>query len=355
MERTSRRRLQPAPYRQAHGTQSRPVAGMGMARRPRDQRATVVFLTGLAVFAIACFGLAAAASRLASNWRGGAQTAAAASAPPVTAPETALGAGLAQFDRPVNILLLGSDQRGDDPGYRTDVIVLVSIDPLQGTASAVSFPRDLWVESPTLSGLKINMVQGLGGFEALAEVFETSFGVRVDYYVLTNFSGFINLIDSLGGIDVHMRQPLTDSCDLPQAQGGICALDEGVLAMDGQTALWYVRSRGTTSDMDRLRRAQEVVQAVFERMMHLDALANLPHYYNEIAQDVETNLDLGDVIALVPAATRLIQEPDRIRRFVIDEGQAYPMWSWNEMWILMPEPEAVRGLLDEAGIATGNQ
>ena len=263
---------------------------------------------------------------------------------PAAAPLPPLPAGA----DPVRILLLGSDQRGSDSSYRTDVIVLVSIDPSEGTASAVSFPRDLWVESPTLYGMKINMVQAIGGFEAMAEVFESNFGVRPDYYVLTNFSGFTHPIDSLGGIDVHIRQPLTDSCDLPQAQGGLCHVDEGVLPMDGATALWYARSRASTSDLDRLRRAQEVVEAVFERMMHLDALARLPQLYEQVSQDVETNLSLGDITPLVPVALRLFHEPERIHRFVIDEDQAYPFWSWDGMWILMPEPEKIQALLEEA-------
>ncbi len=350
MERTTHRHVQPAPYRQARAYHT-PTAATGgvlsMARRRRDQRAALVFGVALAAVLLACLGLYSGANRLMKGFQS-ARTAKAA--PPAEQPAAAPLPPLPANAEPVRILLLGSDQRGSDSSYRTDVIVLVSINPSEGTASAVSFPRDLWVESPTLYGMKINMVQGLGGFEAMAEVFESNFGVRPDYYVLTNFSGFVHLIDTLGGIDVHIRQPLADSCDLPQAQGGVCYVDEGVLPMDGATALWYVRSRSTTSDLDRLRRAQEVVEAVFERMMSLDALARLPEVYSELSQDVETNLGLGDITPLVPVAIRLFKEPGRIQRFVIDEDQAYPFWSWDGMWILMPEPEKIQALLEEAGM-----
>jgi polyisoprenyl-teichoic acid--peptidoglycan teichoic acid transferase len=251
---------------------------------------------------------------------------------------------------PLRVLLLGSDQRGDDPGYRTDVIVLVSIDPATLTASAVSFPRDLWVEPPSLYGMKINMIQGIGGYDALAEMFETSFGVRPDGYVLVNFSGFTHLIDSLGGIDVQVGQSLTDSCDLPQEPDGVCAVEPGVVHMDGPTALWYARSRDTSSDFDRLRRAQEVVQAVFSRLMHLDVLAHLPETYAALTQDVETNLALDQITPLVPLAVTLFQDPQRIHRYVINEDQAYPSWSWDGMWILVPDLDAIRGVLREAGV-----
>jgi hypothetical protein len=120
--------------------------------------------------------------------------------------------------------------------------------------------------------------------------------------------------------------------------------------MDGPTALWYARSRDSSSDFDRLRRAHEVVQAVFARLMRLDAITHLPETYSALAQDVETNLTLGDITPLVPVAVSLFQEPERIRRYVINEDQAYPSWSWDGMWILLPDGDAIRALLSEAGV-----
>mgnify|MGYP000885201933 CR=1 FL=1 len=347
MERTTNHQWHENTYRQRRAYHHSTGGVLSMARRRRDQRTALVLAAALALIFFACFGLYTGVSRTVRKWQAGRAAAAAA---PAALPAATPAVIYPADTRPVHILLLGSDQRGDDRSYRTDVIVLVRLDPAKGTASAVSFPRDLWVEPPTLYPMKINMIQAIGGFDAMAAMFETNFGVRPDYYVLTNFSGFTHLIDSLGGIDVHIGQPLTDSCDLPQAQGGICHVDEGVLPMDGATALWYARSRASTSDYDRLRRAQEVVQAVFVRMMSLDALTRLPEYYEIISQDVETNMTLGDIAPLAPFAVRLFQDPARIRRFVINEEQAYPSWSWDGMWILVPDPGAVRALLAEAGI-----
>ena len=151
-------------------------------------------------------------------------------------------------------------------------------------------------------------------------------------------------------IDVPVGQPLTDSCDLPQEPDGICDVEPGVVHMDGPTALWYARSRSTSSDFDRLRRAQEVVQAAFSRLMRLDALAQLPETYTALTQDVETNLALSDITPLVPAAATLFQDPQRIHRYVINEDQAYPSWSWDGMWILVPDVEAIKAVLAEAGM-----
>jgi LCP family protein required for cell wall assembly len=249
------------------------------------------------------------------------------------------------------ILLLGSDQREGDPGYRTDVIVLLLVDADQSVVSAVSFPRDLWVAVPSLYEMKINQVHGIGGFDATAEMMEANFGVRPDYFVLTNFSGFTGIIDRLEGVDVTVEQSLTDRCDLPQAVGGDCTVDPGTVHMDGATALWYIRSRSTSSDYDRLRRAQEVLVGAFGRLMNLKAYKHIPEIYGEFTENVETNMDAAQITSLLPVAVKIFRDPGLIQRFAITEEQATPSWSWNGMWILLPIPDAIQGVLAQAGFA----
>jgi len=247
-----------------------------------------------------------------------------------------------------SILLLGSDQRIDDPGYRTDVILYITIDTEQKKVSVISFPRDLWVEPPDLYGMKINQLHAIGGFESLAGMFEDNFGIRPDYYVMTNFDNFVSIIDSLGGIDVEIGQELTDDCDLPQAVNGDCAVTPGTLHMDGATALWYVRSRHTSSDYDRMRRMQEVLYGVFKRMMSLNAITRLPELFNTYSKSVETNLKLQDILPLVPSAVKAFGDSSRIRQFAINEDSATPSWSWDGMWILLPDQEAIQAITTEA-------
>jgi LCP family protein required for cell wall assembly len=249
------------------------------------------------------------------------------------------------------ILLLGSDQRPDDSGYRTDVIILLTLDPQKMTVSAVSFPRDLWVKVPSLYEMKINQVFALGGFDAMAEMFQANFGVTPDDYVLTNFAGFTGFVDNQGGVDVAVGQELTDTCDLPQEQNDNCTVTPGVVHMDGPTALWYVRSRATSSDFDRLRRAQEVVYGLFNKMVKLASLTKLSEIKTALADNVETDLSIEKALSFLPFATRLLQSPDHIQRFAITEDQATPSWSWNGMWILLPDTEAIKSLLQKAGVS----
>lgn len=331
----------------AIASMARPADESGAARRPKRVHLDITVLLGIAFVGLLCASVTLLLIMMAPS----ARTAEQPLLPAVGAanPQNAVIPGPAPTGQ-TKILLLGSDQRPEDGGYRTDVIILVVLDADQKTVSAVSFPRDLWVSAPTLYEMKINQVHALGGFEATAETFAANFGVRPDYYVLTNFAGFTQLIDNQGGVDVEVGQTLTDDCDLPQARDGDCTVEPGTVHMDGKTALWYVRSRHTSSDLDRLRREQEVLFAVFKKMVSLGSLAQFNQIQAQLADNVETNMSVEQAIRLLPAAASALSSPDKIRRYAIGEEQATPSWSWDGMWILLPDLEAIQGVLREAGI-----
>jgi LCP family protein required for cell wall assembly len=247
----------------------------------------------------------------------------------------------------LNLLLLGSDYR-PNAGYRTDVIMLVSINPVKGTVSVVSFPRDLYVFIPGWMTQRINTAQPRGGFSMMADTFEYNFGVRPTHYVMTNFQGFIGIINSLGGINVNVGSYLSDSCDLPQAVGGYCTVSPGSVRMDGATALWYVRSRHSSSDFDRTRRAQEVIYGVFAKMMSLDAVSRLPELYTSYKSSVETNIGLEQIVPLVPLASQVLADSSRIRRFTIGPGQVTPTITESGAAVLIPNYDAIQAILRDA-------
>ena len=255
------------------------------------------------------------------------------------------------FDNQIKVLLLGSDIRPNDGSYRTDAILMIVLDPELRKINVVSFPRDLWVQVPSLWEMKINQVMQLGGFDAVAGMFEANFGIRPDYYVMTNFNGFKQFIDNRGGVDVNVASDFSDTCDLPIQDGnGNCNLTAGVVHMDGPTALWYVRARTTSNDLDRTRREQEVLFALAKKLISFQSITHLSAMKDEIADNVETNMTIEQAIQLMPFVGMVLHEPDKINSISIGEEHAYPTWSWDGMWILMPEPEVIRNLLQEAGI-----
>ena len=323
-----------------------PASVAAQARRTVMLRRGVILLVGILCVVLLCSAAASVALKVVRAFQPGS---AANPAGALNGSQNGWGLPAAAAAK-VNILLLGTDQRPDDSGYRTDVIILVAIDPARMTVSAVSFPRDLWVKVPGMDDMKINSVMQLGGFESMAKMFQANFGVKPDYYMQTNFAGFVQFINSRGGVAVDVGKELTDTCDLPQAVDGSCKVRPGIVQMDGATALWYVRSQETSSDFDRLRRAQEVVIAAAKKVINIKSITKLKSIKTALQDNVQTNLSVEKVLSLLPTAAHLLQTPESIHGFAITEEQATPSWSWNGMWILLPDPAAIDGLLKQAGM-----
>ncbi len=254
--------------------------------------------------------------------------------------------GIRTLSGQINILLLGSDQRPNQ-GYRTDVVLLVSILTQQEKVRLVSFPRDLYVEIPGMGKERINTIHAAGGFPLLNATFERNFGVHLDHYLLTNFNGFQAIIDTLGGIEINASATLTDRCDLPSCHGCYCTVKPGLKSMDGTYALWYVRSRKSTSDFDRMRRAQEVLAGLFSKLMSMDAVVRAPELYNLFINSVETDLTIGDVVQLVPLASRIASDPSLVQRFSIDSKYLTPQFI-NGASVQVPDYDAVWSVILQA-------
>lgn len=247
----------------------------------------------------------------------------------------------------VNLMVLGNDSRFDG-GYRTDVMMLVSIHGSSGTVSVVSFPRDLYVTIPGWTTQRINTAFAYGGFPMLADTLEYNFGVRPSYYIMTNFQGFIGIIDSLGGVKVNAANYLSDKCDLPQAVNGYCTVNGGPVIMDGSTALWYVRSRYTTSDFDRTRRAQEVLYGLFDQLMSIEAVSKLPELYDYYKSSVETNMGIDAMTPLLPIASTVIGDSSRIHRYAIGPAQVTNFVTSGGAMVLLPNYDAINAMIAEA-------
>ena len=248
----------------------------------------------------------------------------------------------------VNIMVLGNDSRPHEGGFRTDVIMFVSIDKGKGRLSIISFPRDLYVTIPGWSTQRINTAFTYGGFPLLAETLQTNFGIRPQYYLMTNFQGFKGIIDSLGGINVDVGANFSDACDLTQAVNGRCTVKPGKVVMDGATALWYVRSRHTTSDFDRTRRAQEVLYGLFGRFMHIDAITRLPELYSSYKSSVETNMTLEDMLPLLPIASKIAGDSSRIHRYSVTPGMVSDYITEGGAMVLLPNYYAINAMINEA-------
>ncbi|PWH19047.1 MAG: hypothetical protein DDG59_04295 [Anaerolineae bacterium] len=243
----------------------------------------------------------------------------------------------------LNILLLGSDRRPGGSLFRTDTIILVSIDTQKGMVHILSFPRDLYVYIPGWTQDRINVAWQHGGFEGLAATMQQNFGVRPTHYALVNFRSFKRVVDDLGGLDVKVSQPLYDK----YPGKGWITIPKGKVHMDADMALWYVRSRKTSNDFARNRRQQEVLLALFEKFISLDALTRAPEFYKAYKKAVVTNLQFEDGLALLPIAAQVALDRSRIKHYFITPEMAYDYITPGGAMVLLPNETAIRKLVHQ--------
>lgn len=257
-------------------------------------------------------------------------------------------------------LLLGSDLR---PGssYRTDTIMVAAIRPRDGQVSLISFPRDLWVNIPTVGLQRINTAYQYGeiyqypggGPGLLKDTILTNFGLEIQQTAMVDFDGFRRVVNTLGGIDVPIACPYTDwrliAPDLnPEYEDNwsLYTAGPGLIHMDGDLALWYARSRMKSNDFDRGRRQQEVLRALFKQTMSTNTLASLPQLYTELSSSIKTEIGLSDVIALAPLAFRMNNAD--IRSYYV-AGDLVTSWiTPGGAYVLLPNTEAIQVMLSEA-------
>jgi polyisoprenyl-teichoic acid--peptidoglycan teichoic acid transferase len=265
---------------------------------------------------------------------------------PSESPSIAIPPPAPKFPKPdgqVNILLFGSDQRLGTSGFRTDTIILVTLNPAQGTASLTSFPRDLFVYIPGWTMQRVNTAHPRGGFNTTALTFEYNFGVRPDYYILVNFWSFVQIIDSLGGIDVQVGSRLSDH----RHGYGEYSVGPGPVNMDGETALWYVRSRYTSSDFERTRRQQEVIKAIFLRLLSLNAVGRASDLYSAYQQNVITNMSFTDIAPLLPLAVKL-SDTSRLSHYYISRREVTGWRTPQGAAVLLPNRDTVLEVMRQA-------
>ncbi len=260
----------------------------------------------------------------------------------------------------VNILLLGIDERADETGpWRTDTMILCSLDPAKKSVSMLSIPRDLWVPlPPELAYSREDRVNTAhfygdlygypGGGPALAKAtVEYNLGVPVDYYVRLNFSGFEKVIDQIGGIDVDVPRAIVDG-KYPVVGDEVMTLtiQAGLQHMDGDLALKYARTRHDSSDIDRAHRQQQVIMAVRDRVLRGDVpLTRLPGLVQALGASLSTDLPLDKLLTLAQAA-RQVQAGD-IRQGVIDGTMTIPWETQDGAQVLLPDRPKIGALIEQ--------
>lgn len=202
-----------------------------------------------------------------------------------------------------HFLIVGSDSRagldaeerneltlGSFEGQRADTIIYVAVSADRDTISLVSMPRDLLVYDEKDRHRKITDVFA-GGADDLVGVIQSNFGLPVNHYVAMSLGGFIDVVRTLGEVEICLEAPLRD-----EKSGA--DFDAGCHEMDDRQALSYVRSRsGPLGDFDRIDRQQRFIQGMIGELTDRRVLAD-PVRLFELVEDVAGSLETDEELSV---------------------------------------------------------
>lgn len=306
----------------------------------------------------------------------------------------------------VTILLAGGDAGPGRTGLRTDVMILASLDlatnqavlisisresvgwllptrlqndyqskqdylfnlaknaELNGTSNATDpepeeRPREIWLDRinavyPSSTSFAHKYPNSVSpGMEALVDVIETTLAIPIDYYVLVDFAGFVDLIDSIGGVYITVRSSMnvTFSPAKPGDEEFVLELSPGRQRMNGRTALAYSRNRSDSNDFVRTRRQRCLVREVAAQADALRILREFPRIATTVERNVTTNIPLRvlpDLISLVAAL-----DTDDITTGAIQSGTLAPKRNYRSLAVV--DPARIRAFIRDvfAGMESG--
>ncbi len=261
----------------------------------------------------------------------------------------------------LSILVLGI--RGDDAfaiaqegGLLTDTLLLVTVDKKQNKATMISIPRDVYLSMPTYlkDGTKIyfrgkvNEVYERGlahkqGLSYVSSVVSKITGVYVDKAVMFNFDAFREIVDNLGGIEIKLSKPFVEATQW----GYEFSLPAGQNQLNGEQALYYARSRYSSSDFDRARRQQEVILAIKNKALNLGFLANpikVNSLFSDIKDDIRTNVQLWEIGDFINIAKRISGNGAIARLVLTSDNVLYESKTDVGAFILLPKSESFDSL-----------
>jgi LCP family protein required for cell wall assembly len=234
----------------------------------------------------------------------------------------------------LNVLILGLDSR--EQVCRADTVMLLTLNNKTGSLNIASIPRDMRVNIPGYGLDKINHSYAYGEVALTKQAVEDFLDVHIDHYITTDFEGFVNVVDALGGIELEVeKEMIYKGIDVD------INLQPGYQSLNGEKALEYVRWRSDAeADLGRVKRQQKFIKTLLQELIAYKNILKFPRLLPEIAENIKTDLDLNQAIKL---ANRLKSvEIEEINTFTLP-GKAGKIAGVS---YILPEEEEIRQLID---------
>jgi LCP family protein required for cell wall assembly len=257
----------------------------------------------------------------------------------------------------LNILVLGVDRRPEGGDQNADVIVIAQLDLVSHTLTGVSIPRDLLVNIPGAGEGKINESYNQGvldspedpvaGVARVRDTVESTFGVRIDGYVLVDFSGFEEIVDALGGIEVEVPYVIVDN-EYPTEDYGTeeIRFEPGVQHMNGEQALKYVRTRNADSDDARRERQIDVIVSILQQGKSFSSIANADELIVTAGDAIQTSFTLEEQLTLARLARMMT--PEQVSIVTLEEPLLTSGWTDAGQWVYTADPDQLRQFVQQS-------
>lgn len=198
-------------------------------------------------------------------------------------------------EAPFSVYLSGIDTYGSiKKNSRSDVNIIATINPKTKQVLLTATPRDYYVPTSVSNGMEDKLTHaGLYGVDCSRETLEMLYDIEINYYAKVNFSGFIKVIDALGGVTVHSDYRFTGE------EGH--RFVKGDNEVNGEEALDFVRERHSfaSGDLQRNKNQQYLIKALIEKMASPAILQGFNEVLNSVSDCVITNLESSDITSLI--------------------------------------------------------
>lgn len=193
---------------------------------------------------------------------------------------------------PLNVLIIGSDARNGESA-RSDTLILMHVHFSNQKVYFISIPRDTRVYIPNQGIGKINAAFSYGGAALAIKTVEEFLSVNLNHYAVVDFQGFKQMVDTLGGITVDVKEPIND-----RSYSYRMHIPKGKIKMNGSMALNYVRYRHGDSDFKRAERQQNFIKSLAKEVLTVKALTKLPALVNILNKNIETDMSKREMLSL---------------------------------------------------------
>ena len=264
-------------------------------------------------------------------------------ATPISEAELEGMADLSFMKNRVNILVMGIDrsvERAESNSFRSDTIILVTVNFKTGDVDMITFPRDSYVKLYDKDGLlideldpfnKINEAFSRGGMmkhggyqSEMNTVSRLIGGIPVSYYVSFDMNAVKEIVDAMGGVDYEV--------DIDVYMNGR-ELHPGLQHLDGQAVLDYCRQRKGSSDTARADRQQRMLMAIFKQMKSTGQIANIPKIYKAVSDCIDTDLSFEQICSLSLIAVRM--DSEQLNRHMV-KGKFASLYQ-RDVWLVDAE------------------